>query len=151
MSTGRRTRALRRAELTIELGGWEELRAEALPIRLAVFVDEQKVPSDREVDEWDIQSLHAVARDRGRAIGTARLLPDGHIGRIAVERQYRGSGVGSALVQAMLQAAQDRGHRCALLSAQTHAIAFYRRFGFVEEGEPYDDAGIAHIAMRRVL
>lgn len=141
-----------RADLRIEFGDWASLRCEALPIRWAVFVDEQKVPAELEIDEWDAQSLHAVARDTtGRTIGTARLLPDGHIGRIAVLQEWRSAGVGSALLEAMMRAARERGHAQAALSAQTHAIAFYRRFGFVEEGEPYDDAGIAHIAMRTAL
>jgi predicted GNAT family N-acyltransferase len=151
MNTVRRIKALERAEPKIELGDWDRLRSEALPIRWAVFVEEQKVPPELEVDEWDAQSLHAVARVSGRVVGTARLLPDGHIGRIAVAREARGSGVGSALLRTMLQAARERGHACAVLSAQTHAIAFYRRFGFFEEGEPYDDAGIPHITMRRTL
>ena len=139
-------------EPAIEFGDWQRLRAAALPIRWAVFVEEQKVPPELEVDEWDERSLHAVARDAaGRALGTARLLPDGHIGRIAVLREVRGTGVGSALVAAVLRAARERGHREAALSAQTHAVGFYRRFGFREEGAPYDDAGIPHISMRRVL
>ncbi len=143
---------MRVADVRIDLGDWERQRGEAVPIRRAVFVDEQKVPAELEIDEWDPRSLHALARDEtGRAVGTARLLPDGHIGRIAVLRAARGTGVGTALVEAMLQAARKRGLTEAALSAQTHAVAFYRRLGFAEEGEPYDDAGIAHIAMRRRL
>lgn len=141
-----------RADPQIEIGDWATLRAEVLPIRWAVFVEEQNVPAELEVDEWDVLALHAVARDAaGRAAGTARLLPDGHIGRIAVRREFRGTGVGAALLEAMLRVARERGHTQAMLNAQTHAIAFYRRFGFTEEGEPYDDAGIPHIAMRRTL
>jgi predicted GNAT family N-acyltransferase len=136
----------------IELGDWEHLRGEAEPIRRTVFVEEQRVPAELEIDDWDPRSLHALARDEsGRAIGTARLLPDGHIGRIAVLRAARGRGIGTALVGAMLQAARERGFNEAVLSAQTHAMAFYRRLGFAEEGEPYDDAGIAHVTMRRRL
>jgi len=143
---------VRRADPTIELGDWASLRAEVLPIRWTVFVEEQKVPAELEVDDWDAQALHALARGAaGRAAGTARLLPDGRIGRIAVLREFRGAGVGSALLKAMMHAARERGHAQAVLSAQTHAMAFYRRFGFVAEGEPYDDAGIPHITMRRTL
>jgi predicted GNAT family N-acyltransferase len=69
----------------------------------------------------------------------------------ATTSSLRGTGVGSALVAAVLRAARERGHREAALSAQTHAVSFYRRFGFREEGAPYDDAGIPHISMRRVL
>jgi predicted GNAT family N-acyltransferase len=78
---------MRRADVTVELGPWETLRAQAAPIRTAVFVEEQRVPAEIEIDEFDPVSLHAIARDReGRALGTGRLLPDGHIGRLAVLR-----------------------------------------------------------------
>jgi len=136
----------------IELGGWTAMQALAAPVRHAVFVDEQKVPADIELDEFDPVSLHALAFDvEGRVLGTGRLLPDGHIGRMAVLRQARGIGVGRALLRALMQAARARGDREVLLSAQTHAIAFYERFGFVAEGEAYDDAGIPHRMMRLVF
>jgi predicted GNAT family N-acyltransferase len=138
--------------LRVELGDWTAMRAAAAPVRHAVFVDEQKVPAQMEVDELDPLSLHALAFDgAGRVLGTGRLLPDGHIGRMAVLRQARGNGVGSALLAALMQAARARGDHEVALSAQTHAIAFYERFGFVAEGEEYDDAGIPHRLMRRVL
>jgi predicted GNAT family N-acyltransferase len=136
----------------IELGDWSSMRARAEPVRYAVFVEEQKVPAEIELDDLDPLSLHALALDdEGRVLGTGRLLPDGHIGRMAVLRQARGSGVGSALLQALMQAARARGDREVLLSAQTHAMPFYERFGFVAEGGQYDDAGIAHRMMRRVF
>jgi predicted GNAT family N-acyltransferase len=136
----------------IELGDWSSMRARAEPVRYAVFVEEQKVPAEIELDDLDPLSLHALAfDDEGRVLGTGRLLPDGHIGRMAVLRQARGSGVGSALLQALMQAARARGDREVLLSAQTHAMPFYERFGFVAEGAEYDDAGIAHRMMRRVF
>lgn len=141
-----------RAEVRIELGAWDELANEATPIRHAVFVQEQGVPVDIELDEWDPVSLHAIARDGdGRAIGTGRLLPDGHIGRMAVLRTARGSGAGTAILLALMDAARERGHREVVLNAQTHAASFYRRLGFVEEGDVFDDAGIPHIAMRCAL
>lgn len=141
-----------RAEVRIELGAWDELAQEATPIRHAVFVQEQGVPAEIELDEWDPLSLHAIARDGdGRAIGTGRLLPDGHIGRMAVLRTARGSGAGTAILLALMDAARERGHREVVLNAQTHAARFYRRLGFVEEGGVFDDAGIPHIAMRRAM
>lgn len=137
------------ADYVVQLGSWAELRAEAAPIRFAVFVDEQKVPAEIEVDEWDGRSLHAIARDaQGRAVGTGRLLPDGHVGRMAVLRAARASGVGSALLTALIEAARARGFAEVVLSAQTHAIPFYRRHGFAAEGGIYDDAGIPHQSMR---
>ena len=136
----------------VELGDWTTMRSAAEPIRYAVFVEEQKVPAVIELDEFDPLCLHALAFDRaGRVVGTGRLLPDGHIGRMAVLSQARGSGVGSALLRALMEAARARGDREVALSAQAHAIPFYERFGFVAEGDEYDDAGIAHRMMRRAL
>ena len=138
--------------LRIELGDWSSVRAQAEPVRFAVFVEEQQVPVEIELDEFDLLSVHALAFDaQGRVLGTGRLLPDGHIGRMAVLRQARGAGVGSALLRALMDAACARGNREVLLSAQAHAIAFYERFGFVVEGEEYDDAGIPHRMMRHVF
>lgn len=138
--------------LRIELGDWDRLHAAAEPIRFAVFVEEQKVPAEIELDEFDPVGLHALAFDvQGTAVGTGRLLPDGHIGRMAVLRAARGQGVGGALLQALMQAARQRGDRAVVLNAQTHAMPFYARFGFRPEGEEFDDAGIPHRAMRRVF
>jgi len=138
--------------LRIELGDWESMRTRAAPIRYAVFVDEQKVPADMELDVWDPQSVHAIAFDMdGTALGTGRLLPDGHIGRLAVARTARGSGIGSALLLALMQEARRRGHRAAVLSAQTHAVPFYRRHGYEVSGVEYLDAGIPHVDMRCAL
>lgn len=136
--------------LRIELGAWDRLRAAAEPIRFAVFVEEQSVPAEIELDEFDAVSLHALAFDAsGVAVGTGRLLPDGHIGRMAVLPRARGAGVGSAMLRALMDAARARGMREVMLNAQTHAMPFYARFGFAPEGEEFDDAGIPHRAMRR--
>jgi predicted GNAT family N-acyltransferase len=135
--------------IEVRLGAWIDLREEAAPIRYAVFVDEQKVPAEIELDDWDALSLHALALDaQGRVLGTGRLLPDGHIGRMAVLQSARGQGVGSALLRALLQAARARGDREVVLSAQTHAMPFYEKAGFIAEGDEYDDAGIPHRQMR---
>jgi predicted GNAT family N-acyltransferase len=140
------------ADVSIELGTWRALRDAAAAIRFTVFVDEQKVPADIELDEWDERSLHAVARDaQGRALGTGRLLPDGHIGRMAVLKEARGLGVGSALLEALMQAARERGMQTVVLNAQTHAAPFYRRLGFAEEGAEFEEAGIPHVTMRARL
>ncbi|MCU0951151.1 MAG: GNAT family N-acetyltransferase [Burkholderiaceae bacterium] len=141
-----------RSDLRIELGDWTALRDEATRIRFTVFVEEQKVPAEIELDDWDARCLHALARDaQGVAVGTGRLLPDGHIGRMAVLAAARGSGVGTALLQSLMQAARERGHREAVLSAQTHAVAFYARLGYTAVGEVYEEAGIAHVDMRCAL
>ena len=127
---------------------WEAARAHAAPIRFTVFVEEQRVPEDAEIDAWDPQCVHALAFDATfRALGTARLLPDGHIGRMAVRKEARSLGVGSALLTALMEEARRRGHRRAALSAQTHAIPFYRRHGYAVVSGEYMDCGIPHVDM----
>ena len=136
----------------IRFGTWDAMRADAQAIRFEVFVDEQKVPAEIELDAMDALSLHGVAYDAsGAAVGTARLLPDGHIGRMAVRKTVRGGGIGSALLQALMAQARARGHRHVVLSAQTQAEPFYARHGFAREGEQFQEAGICHVQMRHAF
>jgi predicted GNAT family N-acyltransferase len=137
--------------LRIELLPWERARELASPIRFEVFVREQRVPPEIELDDRDAQSLHAIAFLEERPVGTARLLPDGHIGRMAVLKAHRKKGVGAAMLERLIEAARARGEREVALSAQVHAVAFYRAHGFVEEGAEYEEAGIAHQGMRLTL
>ncbi len=139
------------AALVVRLGSWDELSAQASPIRFTVFVDEQKVPVELELDEFDPLSCHALALAGDEAIGTGRLLPDGHIGRMAVLAGWRGRGVGALLLQALIDEAKRRGMARVVLNAQTHALGFYARFGFVPEGEEYEEAGLPHRTMGRSL
>ena len=134
--------------LRIELLPWERARELASPIRFEVFVHEQRVPPEIELDDRDAQCLHAIAFLKERPVGTARLLPDGHIGRMAVLKAHRKKGVGAAMLERLIEAARARGDREVALSAQVHAVPFYRAHGFVEEGADYEEAGIAHQAMR---
>jgi predicted GNAT family N-acyltransferase len=121
-------------------------------VRRAVFIDEQGVPENLEWDADDATALHFLAVDgKGQAIGCARLLPDGHIGRMAVRPAWRGRGVGRALLAAALGAAQACGYSRLWLSAQTHAMGFYARAGFAVVGEEYEEAGILHVAMQKAL
>ena len=136
----------------IELLDWAQAVARALPLRVAVFVEEQGVPADIEHDQWDARSLHALACDAsGQVLGTGRLLPDGHIGRMAVARDARGRGVGSALLRALLDEAARRGHSQALQHAQRDAVAFYAAHGFEISGAEFLEAGIVHLPMARRL
>ena len=133
---------------TISILAWDKALPLARPVRERVFVAEQKVPLELEWDEWDERSDHAVARDAsGRAIGTARLLPDGRIGRMAVLREWRRRGVGAALMEALLRKAREQSLSRVTLHAQTHAAGFYRRFGFSERGGEFWEAGIPHVEM----
>jgi len=121
-------------------------------VREAVFVREQNVPSALEWDGSDADCMHVLAEEEpGAPIGTGRLLPDGHIGRLAVLARWRRSGVGSAILLELLQWAAERGMTEVVLNAQTHALEFYRRHGFLEEGQVFLDAGIDHLRMRRAL
>jgi predicted GNAT family N-acyltransferase len=137
--------------LRIELCDWKDARAAASRIRTTVFVEEQRVPPEIEMDDMDAVSVHALAFVDGTAVGTGRLLPDGHIGRMAVLREARASGVGGAMLERLVEEARRRGFREAVLSAQTHALAFYRKHGFEAVGEVYEEAGIPHQEMRRTL
>ena len=138
--------------LRIRIMPWSEARAEAQPIRMTVFVVEQGVPPEIELDEWDDRSEHAIAYDAaGRPVGTGRLLPDGHIGRMAVLRESRGGGVGGRLLEALIERARARGMQRVALNAQTHAAPFYARFGFAVTGQEFVEAGIPHLAMEREL
>jgi predicted GNAT family N-acyltransferase len=137
--------------LQIDLLPWESARVHAAPIRFAVFVEEQRVPREIELDEHDAASVHAVAFEDGKPVATGRLLPDGHIGRMAVLREWRNRGIGGALLIELIDQARRLGHPLVELSAQVHALAFYRAHGFVEEGEEYLEAGIRHQAMKLSL
>ena len=137
--------------LRIELMDWNAARAEASRIRLAVFVEEQRVPPEIELDYKDAACVHALAYAQGRAVGTGRLLPDGHIGRMAVLKERRSLGVGGAILERLVEAARRRGMTQVVLSAQTHALGFYRKHGFLPAGEVFEEAGIPHQEMRRML
>ncbi|MBB3229354.1 GNAT family N-acetyltransferase [Halomonas stenophila] len=142
---------MKETELAIEEGGWDELGAEATQIRRIVFIEEQAVPRDEEWDGRDPDCVHFLAWHDGVAVGTARLLPDGHIGRVAVLEAARGLGIGVALMEAAIEAARRRGFAAVELAAQTHALAFYERLGFRAEGEVFLEAGIPHRNMVRRL
>lgn len=121
-------------------------------VREIVFVQEQKVPAEMERDALDPQCVHVIARTaEGLAIGTGRLTPDHRIGRMAVLREWRGNGVGDAMLLALIEQARERGWREVGLNAQASAITFYARHGFLPHGERFMEAGIEHLAMRRVL
>jgi predicted GNAT family N-acyltransferase len=140
------------AAFTLTETDWARDAARLAAIRRTVFIDEQGVPEALEWDEADAVSVHFLALlQDGTPIGCARLLPDGHIGRMAVLPAWRKQGVGQALLMAVMDAAQARGYATLRLSAQTHAAGFYARAGFVVVGDEYEEAGIPHLAMQRLL
>lgn len=136
----------------VRIVDWEASRAEARQVREAVFVVEQKVPLEMEWDDLDAVCDHAIARDAaGCPIGTGRLLPDGRIGRMAVLAEWRGRGVGAAILGALVDRARLRGMARVTLHAQTHAAGFYAKYGFVAEGDVFMEAEIPHVTMTRTL
>ncbi|WP_373682210.1 MULTISPECIES: GNAT family N-acetyltransferase [Streptomyces] len=140
-------------------------REACFAVRKEVFVGEQGVPEDIEYDAYDAGALHVLAvREDGVPLGTGRLLSGeaaaaktdgdltvGSLGRLAVTREARGLGVGAALVRAIEDAARARGLAAVDLHAQTQALGFYERLGYVAYGAEFPDAGIPHRAMRRSL
>ena len=137
------------ADFRILISGWRSDRQRLSQIRRVVFIEEQGVPEELEWDDDDAGAIHLLAVDtEDTPIGCARVLPDGHIGRMAVLKSWRGKGLGRALLQKALEVARAQGHAIVRLSAQTHAAGFYRRHGFVAEGDEYLEAGIPHLAMK---
>ncbi|MFF8928558.1 GNAT family N-acetyltransferase [Streptomyces longwoodensis] len=140
-------------------------REACFAVRKEVFVGEQGVPEEIEYDAYDAVAVHVLAvREDGLPLGTGRLLHGeaalgrtggdpsvGSLGRLAVSRAARGLGVGAALVRAVEDAARARGLAAVDLHAQTQALGFYERLGYVAYGPEFPDAGIPHRAMRRVL
>lgn len=135
--------------IRIVTGDWDSVREDAQKVRTEVFVIEQNVPVELEWDEGDEVSTHAVAYDeQGEPVATGRLLPDGHIGRMAVSQSLRKQGLGKQVLLALLERARVDGHRELVLHAQTHAVPFYERQGFIVEGEEFIEADMPHRLMR---
>ncbi len=144
------------AMVDIRTGDWATLGSDAAGLRTAVFVQEQGIPMEMASDEADSSAVHAVVYNRlGQGIATGRLVrhADGiaKIGRMAVHRVLRGCHLGQALLDALAATARDRGDRAVMLHAQRSAEGFYRRLDFVPRGEPFDEVGIPHLEMVKVL
>ena len=131
---------------------WETDRDQLQQVRSRVFIQEQQVPEHLEWDGEDDLASHWLATAvSGEAVGTIRVLSNGHIGRLAVLASHRGQGIGRALLTAAIGHGQQRQLFSVYLHAQTHAIGFYQRMGFSPEGPIFPDAGIPHRTMRRIL
>ena len=137
---------------TVRICRWADAADALRRIRYDVFVIEQRVPEALEWDEADADSMHALASDAaGVPIGCARLLRDGHIGRVAVARDWRERGVGTALMLDLIGAARSRGDAEVIVNAQVSAMPFYALHGFVASGAVFEEAGIDHRVMTRTL
>jgi len=142
-------------ELVVSAADTPALREESFALRRRVFVGEQQVPEALERDEHDATAFHAVALRDGRVVGTGRLVAQpggvGRVGRMAVDRGERRGGVGERLLQALEARARADGLREIELHAQCYVEAFYARAGYVRAGEPFVEAGIDHVVMRKRL
>ena len=146
----------RKSMVKVQVGSWAQLKEPAARIRKQVFVEEQQIPVELEWDDADEGNVHAVAFNRfGLPLATGRLVAYApgvaRIGRMAVSQTLRGSGIGQRVLDALLHAAKERGDLQAVLHAQTSAIPFYLRAGFVQNGPEFDEAGIAHVEMTKAL
>lgn len=136
--------------ITITRATWHTNEQTIKSIRMPVFVEEQNVPFDIDFDHNDASAIHWLARnEQGRAIGTARMLSDGHFGRMAVLKESRNQGIGRQIMQAALEYAIHAGMEKVYLNAQLHARAFYERLGFSPYGDVFLEANIEHIGMAR--
>lgn len=141
-------------QITIEEVTGQSDFAICMAIRMEVFVFEQNVPAEDEWDAFDRTATHFFARADGKPVATARLREENgtaKIERMAVRRDYRGKGVGDALLAFVMDHARSKGFAAAMLSAQVQAIPFYEKLGFVASGEEYLEAGIPHRKMERTL
>lgn len=136
------------SQFTIRTGRWDELQNDAKLIREQVFIQEQQIPVEDEWDAEDAISVHFVVYDQDQPIATARLLQNNSVGRVAVLKSHRGTGIGKLLMQKIIQQAKHQQREFLKLSSQVHAIQFYAGLGFNVEGEQYLDCGIPHIDMR---
>ena len=142
--------------VSLRSGSWNELSRDAERLRLAVFVREQGVPREIEIDALDPVARHVVLFNAlNQPVATGRLVTDapgsGRIGRMAVDRSVRGGRWGRMVLDSLVEAARARGDKEVVLHAQRHAEVFYLRAGFTVVGEPYEEAGIPHITMRKSL
>ncbi len=135
-------------KFTVRAASWRDDLAALQDLRRQVFIVEQQVPEALEWDADDAVSIHVLALDAaGQQIGTGRLLPDGHIGRMAVSATWRRRGVGQAMLHWLIACARMRGDTAVHLHAQTHALGFYARAGFIAHDPEFMEAGIPHRAM----
>ena len=137
--------------MNLERVAYKTHAEEIVAIRTEVFICEQRVPEELEMDGLDSGAMHVLVFDGDEAIGTGRILPDGHIGRIAVKHHYRNRGTGRMITQKLLGIARDLNLPEVWLSSQYHAREFYQKLGFAEQGDCYEEAGIAHVRMTRKI
>ena len=141
--------------LEILIKSWKDAEVDAFLVRQEVFILEQKVPAELELDEFDSSAAHALALLNGHCIGTGRLVDLGNrqaqIGRMAVLAPFRNQGVGRQILEKLVDLARSQGAESIVLHSQENAIPFYEKLGFQARGPTYDEAGIAHRNMILLL
>ena len=130
---------------------WQKDKELLSNIRYQVFVDEQKVPIELEIDDDDPLAAHVLCLMDGQPVGTGRILLDGHIGRLAVLKSYRKQGYGNKILDHLELIAQENELAEVFLNAQIAAIPFYEKRGYTVISDVFDDAGIPHQTMRKPL
>ena len=116
-------------------------------VREQVFIVEQSVAKELEFDGQDTTSKHVIVYNGNEPVGTGRMQDNGHIGRIAVLKEYRHRGIGTSIMKALIRSARDSGQGGVWLSSQCQAKDFYKKLGFKEYGDVFQEAGIDHIKM----
>ena len=133
-------------QYSLRITSWQEDETCIRAVRQAVFIDEQGISADDEWDAADENSSHVLVLSKKRdAVGTGRLGPNGKIARVAVVAEYRGQGVGSAILKRLIHEAMDRGQDRVYLHAQTQALNFYKKMGFISDERAFMEAGIPHV------
>jgi len=138
-------------QYTLKLTRWDKDQTPLREVRRTVFIEEQKVPEELEWDDDDKTSVHILVNDNSTPIATGRIKMDGHIGRMAVLKDYRNRGVGSAVLDALINFSKTLKMNSVYLHAQTSAIPFYEKHGFKISSEEFMDAGIPHKTMKMDL
>lgn len=134
-------------DICIKVVDFNNSFSEIEKIRQTVFIEEQNIPIELEWDQFDAESIHILAYYNDVAVATARLLPDGHIGRMAVLKQFRQQRIGQSMITYLINLAQSKSIYKIQLSAQEHAVEFYKKQGFSVTSDVYLDADIPHYDM----
>ena len=137
--------------IEIQIVDWHDQRDTLKAIRKSVFIDEQHVPKELEWDGRDTECTQFLLTIDSAPVATARLTPEGQIGRMAVLKNFRGKGFGSRLLATVIEQAKHAGHKQVFLHAQVSVIEFYQRHGFTACGDVFIDAGIEHRSMKLVF
>jgi len=137
--------------IRIIIADWQKDKTSLKNIRRIVFIEEQGVPEDMEWDEYDTSSTHYLVTHNNKTIATARLKPDGQIGRMAVLAEYRNRGIGSKLLEFVLKNAAETNIKKVYLHAQVEAISFYDKHGFTSQSDIFYEANIPHREMLKII